>query len=97
MKRYLNHKAFWFSSFILLALVSCKNTEKQNTSNIEDVQSIEIQESIPDTFSGEIPQSIEVEINTDGNDYYEIKHQSANQSKVDSIKNKKNKQKQGKK
>jgi ABC-type transport system involved in Fe-S cluster assembly fused permease/ATPase subunit len=82
---------------ILLFLFSCKNTEKQNLvpADVDTEESIQIQDYQPDSFSGDVPSKIEVELDTKKN-YFEVKHKSDDQEKIDSIKAKKNKQKTGK-
>ncbi|MBT3424377.1 MAG: hypothetical protein HOD63_04070 [Bacteroidetes bacterium] len=93
VKKFSKLKRLLLISSLVLLAFSCKTNKNQsgNLPEVEFIEELELEIIQADTFSGKVPDKLEMEISTDGNDFFEVKHQSADQSKVDSIKNQQNK------
>jgi len=80
-------KRLWFSiSLLLIALISCKNQKIIESGPLNTENSMEV-------FVDDVPplsDSVQLEINVESGDVFQIKHQSDNQQEIDSVKAKKN-------
>lgn len=91
-KKFLKVKKLLLISLFSVLLMSCTTNKYQpkKIPKMDTIKERKVDITQPDTFSGDIPKTIEMEISVDGNEFFEIKHNGPEQTKLDSIKNQKN-------
>lgn len=93
MRKFLRLKNLWLISLLVFIAFSCKTNKNQTQKfpEVEVIEEVELDLIQPDTFSGELPKTLEMEMSKEGNEFFEVRHESQEQEIVDSIKNQKNK------